>query len=259
MPYQHIDLAVSAWARDYAESLLPGTNTVCIRLDALPEDPSLGEFAFNVAEYWIERFIYSYSTPGTPFLVVYELAHGKLSMEETNTNPHYHVFMEINVTIGALRAAVKRIWTGNSGYSLKLGVPQLVAQQFNYLCKGSGTGLEDPPKIIDRSDCLTDEVIHECHVLYWQNNDAIQAQKSKKRKTSDPTASLILAQCKHDLEISGKAALSEDDIIDITFEWYSTNKWSMNTFQMKAVITWISYNLNKNSNRVHLAKASCKF
>lgn len=194
MPYSHVEMAVSAWARDYAESLTPGMTTVLSRLDSLQDNSSLDGYAFNVAEFQIEDLLYTYSRPGTPYLVVYELPHDKSGSEDSNANAHYHVFMELSGTIGALRAAIKRTWTGNAGYSLKQGKPELVAQQFNYLCKGSGTGTEDAPNVIYRSDDLTDATIQQCHALYWQNNDAIQMQKSKRQRVI-PVSEIIYNKC----------------------------------------------------------------
>lgn len=177
---RHIELEVSEFARDYAETLTPDHRVALIRLDVLPPDPAIAPPAFNVAEFKIEDLLYGHSQPGTPYLVVYEEPHAPLGSEEAQTNAHYHVFMQITGTIAALRAAIKRTWTGNAGYSLKQGKPELIPQQFNYLCKGTGTGTEDGPAIIYRSDEVSDDVITECHTLFWKNNDAIQAQKVKK-------------------------------------------------------------------------------
>lgn len=258
MPKRNIELAVADYARDYAESLTASSQTALLRVDDLPAEDGLAH-AFNVAEYYIDRLVYYHSQPGTPFLVVREEPHDKLSCEDANSNSHYHVFLQLSGTLAAFRAAIKRVWTGNAGYSLKSGDPKLIAQQFNYLCKGNGTGADGAPAIIDRSDDITDDIIAECHDLYWKNNDAIQSQKAKRGQREDPAAHQILVVCRNKLESTKRTSLSEDDIIDITFEWYATRKWSMNTFQMKAVITWVSYNLNPDGNRTHLAKLACKY
>lgn len=231
MPYKHVEMLVSPWARDYAESLTSGLNTVCIRLDDLSIDASSKEnFAFNVAEFWIEQLIYTYSTPGTPFLVVHEDPHSKLAGEDSNPNAHYHVFMQIHGTIGALRAAIKRTWTGNSGYSLKLGIPELVAQQFNYLCKGSGTGQEDLPNVIDRSDDITDSLIMEFHSLYWQNNDAIQSQKAKRQRTI-PVSEQIYTKC-----LALHTGPNKNKIFQVVKDFYVSNLKYLNPAYVRNLV-----------------------
>ena len=185
-------MEVHEWARDYAESLTPSSVTALLRVDVIDAAITVDGVTKGSVHHLTE-LLAKHSQPGTPYFIVYEEPHGKLPGEDANPNPHYHVFLQCTKTIAALRAAVKRNWTGNAGYSLKNGIPMKIPDHFNYLCKGTGTGQENGPKVIDRSDELTDEVIADMHTLYWKNNDAIQALKSKKRKLISVSEELLHA------------------------------------------------------------------
>jgi len=255
--HKHVEMEVSDYGITVAQALNPNDLPYHLRVDAIPEDPEHPR-AFNLAEFHIERLLAKYSVPGTPFLAVFEQPHGADGFEKANPNPHYHVFFQLTTTEGTFRNVIRAIW-GKGNYCLKRCDAKLVPEMFNYFCKGSGTGTEDPPKIIYRSDDITDDIIVELHALYWKNNDAIQMEISKKPKRDEPASHQILIICKNKIASTNKVSLTEQEIIDVTFEWYATRKWSMNTFQMKAVITWVSYNLNPDCNRIHLAKQACMF
>lgn len=130
----------------------------------------------------IRKLIDVYREPPHPHLCVRET---KLDpVTGTKTNPHYHGFMFIEKgKMNALRAAMKRLWPGNKGYSLKKNLPEKTPGYFNYMCKGTGTGSDDKPDILHSSEHFTEELIGNLNSIYWKNKTDIQAN-SKKRKTS---------------------------------------------------------------------------
>ena len=205
----------------YAEGLDDKEGTaVCLRVDYLDSDQigpdPIWAYYFNCAEVYLAELISKFSVPGTPYLCVHEVAHPKIGREEANTNAHYHLFMEIHSTVAALRAAVKRTWTGNAGYSLKEAKPELVAEHFNYLCKGTGTGTDDRPQVINRSDNITDDDVVTLHGLFWKNNDAIQVQKAKRH------AKVSISEQIYQLCVNADTGGNKRKIADVVVGFYGS-------------------------------------
>lgn len=140
----------------------------------------------------IKTILEKYGHATSPFLCVHELGDTSNNPEG---NPHYHCFFCTAGTIKAVRSAVAKIWRGNESYSLKKATAKLIPEHFNYLCKGTGTGSDDYPDIIYRSDDFTDERITELHGFYWSNNDAFKAN-SKKRKAKTISQE-VFDLCRH--------------------------------------------------------------
>ncbi len=214
----HINFETHPRFVNYAEELGPRI-AVCLRVDSLKEPEVWVEerntLAFGVAEFHLGRLISEYSSPTSPYLLVYEEAHAKIGREEANPNSHYHLFMEINCTVAALRAAIKRTWTGNAGYSLKQAKPELIAEHFNYLCKGAGTGTDDGPQVVDRSDCISDEDIVALHGLFWKNNDAIQVQKTKRH------AKVAVSEQIYQLCLAANTGGNKRKIAEVVVDFYA--------------------------------------
>jgi len=149
-----------------------------------------------------------------PYLCVFET---KLDPRTgTKSNPHYHALFFINSLRGnALRQTFKRAFRGNGEYSLIKIKPDLLADQFNYICKGSAAGSDDKPDIRHRSEHFTDEFVSELHVLYWKNNAAIQmAAKKRKRETSVHENILTLCRSR------GYTDTDKGKIFDVVIEYY---------------------------------------
>lgn len=252
--HKNVELEVHDYALVVAESLTKDDSPMLLRVDPIPDD----EVPYVATAQRLVAIVEKWRVPNSAYFIVFEEPHGKSGAEEAHANPHYHVFFNMNTTPNSFRNILRKVWT-KSHYCLKVADVDKVAQHYNYLCKGTGTGAQDGPKVVYRPDDLTDDIVAEIHALYWKNNDAIQAQIAKKPRRDKPAAHQILELCKNTLATTNKSSMSEDEIIDLTFDWYATHKWSMNTFQMKAVITWVSYNLNTDGNRIHLAKLACKF
>ena len=222
----------------------PTDNYVCLRLNR-PEDPVEQSRIVNLL---FEKYV----DQSVPYLVVYETG-------EDDKNPHWHFAFRCISKMQALRQFLTREgFKGNQSYSLKAGDPEKMDSHFDYLCKGTGTGKEDGPNVVLRHKDFTDAVIDERHNVFWKKNQEIIDRKPK-RKREEPASKMILAICEQKLEHSDKTAISEDELIDITLEWYKKNKWSMNTFQMKSVVNYVSYCLNPDSNRVTMMKNALKF
>lgn len=176
----------------------------CIRLDEIPHD-----------ELFIKQLLDRYATG--PYLCVCESVKTKLAdgtIAESNTHYHVATFIEKGKH-NALRAAIKRAgWNSNKLYSLKKADPKVFASHFQYLCKGSGSGSDDEPNVLYRSDDISDELITEGWKAYWANNAEIQAN-AKKRKRELPVSENIFNLCKH---LDGKDG---GKIYDIIAEYYS--------------------------------------
>lgn len=222
------------WSPDYSEYVL-------LRLTeaTLPED-------------FFSIFLEKYVNQTVPYLIVHETG-------KDNENPHFHCAFSRIGNMQTLRQFLIRLGLkGNQSYSLKVAKSDQMDAHFNYLCKGTGTGKEDGPDIRFRHERFTNAIVNQCHNRYWEKSKEISERKTK-RKREEPASKEILAICRQKLEHGPKLALSEDEIIDITLEWYKNNKWSMNTFQMKAVVNYVSYCLNPDSNRVAMMKNALKF
>lgn len=217
-------------------------NYVCLRINE-------SDTAASVYDSLLEKYI----DQSVPYLVVRELG-------EDKQNPHRHYAFRCIGKMQALRQwLVRNGLKGNESYSLKAGDPEKMDTHFDYLCKGTGTGKEDGPDVILRHEDFTDAVIDERHQVFWKKSQEIGDRKAK-RKREEPASKMILAICQQKLEHDPrKSSISEDELIDITLEWYKKNKWSMNVFQMKAVVNYVSYCLNPDSNRVELMKQQLKF
>lgn len=140
----------------------------------------------------LEEIVRTYGFRFNPYLVVRETVLD--SSTGTETNPHYHGFMFIEKgRYAALRQAMKRVWTGNKEYSLKKSDTKKTPSYFNYLCKGKGTGSNDKPEILARSEHLTNDLIGICNSLYWQNQAKIKSATKQKKATIHED---ILARCK---------------------------------------------------------------
>lgn len=222
--------------------MYPTDNYVLLRITESAPAASLYDSLF---EKYVDKSV--------PYLVVRELG-------EDDENPHRHFGFRCIGKMQALRQWLGRNGLkGNESYSLKAGDPKKMDTYFDYLCKGTGTGKEDGPHVLLRHKDFTDAVINERNQVYWKVNQEI-AERQPKRKREEPASKMILAICQQKLEHDpSKLAISEDELIDITLEWYKKHKWSMNVFQMKAVINYVSYSLNSNSNRVELMRQQLKF
>lgn len=202
---KHVDLEISDEIADWCVEAysFAGTMGVCYRLDQK-----------EGAEPAIERLICKYARASMPHLCVYE---SELStVTGTESNPHYHVFMFINEKeYHALRQAIKRIWSGNKDYSLKQAKPQLIPEQINYLCKGSGSGSDDQPNIVHCSEHFTEDLVRTVRALYWKNNAAIEAN-TKKRKRELPIHENILKLC----QARNISASDRKAIFRVIFEFY---------------------------------------
>lgn len=186
------------------------------------------------------------------YLVVHEVGEG-------TEKPHSHSLLPLNKSLEAFRLALNRLGLkGNEVYSLKKADPDKIDSMVDYMCKGTGTGSSDAPKVVRKSPFFGDDVISTAHHRYWAVNAALRENKRKKRKRDDPAAVQILELCEN-LAAREDKAVSEDDIIDVTLEWYKGNKFCMNEMQMKGVVTWVSYNLNDESNRIQMLRNALKF
>lgn len=216
----------------------PTDNYVCLRLNH-----------GHVLDLLLEKYI----DKSVPYLCVHETG-------ENDENPHWHLAFRCIGKMQALRQWLGRNgFKGNESYSLKAGDPEKMDAHFDYLCKGTGTGKEDGPNVVFGHEYFTDAVVYERHNTFWKKAQEI-ADRKPKRKREEPAAKMILAICEQKLEHDRqKSAISEDELIDITLEWYKKNKWSMNVFQMKAVVNYVSYCLNPDSNRVELMRNALKF
>lgn len=218
---------------------------VCLRLTDTPRARLTEELLATIEAKYVDKT--------RTHLLVHETGKDK-------DNPHIHATFALIGTVQAFRTALNRLgFKGNGCYRLEVADPKQMMSHFQYLCKGDGTGKEDVPNVGLRSEDLTDSVIDEAHQIYWQVSKEL-SERNPKRKREEPAAKQILAICVQKLEHDpSKLAISEDELIDITLEWYKANKWSMNVFQMKAVINYVSYSLNSNSNRVELMRQQLKF
>lgn len=190
-----------------------------------------------------------YLDKSEPYLCVHELG-------KDENNPHIHWTFKLIGNMQALRQALYRFgFKGNETYCLKAAIPDKMERHFRYLCKGSGTGKEDGPKIMFSHEYFTDAVVEELHQAYWKEANQVNPRIKRKRET--PAGQQILEICRQ--RGAPNTHLEEDDVINITLEWYRTNKFQINTFQVKAVINWVMLNLYPDSNRVHLMKQALKF
>lgn len=212
-----VEIEVADWARVYVEELLPSQRLVVFRVNYSTEDPGIPEPPrFNVAEFYLAELRRKYAAPSAPFIVCHEMGHN-----DAKPNPHYHGFMELSagVTIAAVREYIRRIWRGNESYSLKKATPKLTPGYFNYVCKGTGTGADDHPQIIHKTEHFSDEVLLELRRLYWSNNNKIQAVAGKKRKRKASASEEILTLCK-EAHLDGK---DRNAIVEIVFRYYRNN------------------------------------
>ncbi len=181
------------------------------------------------------------------YMVVHEVG------EETE-KPHSHSLLPLNKSINSFRNWLKRQGIdGNEKYSMKKA-SEKINEMFDYMCKGLGTGQLDKPDVTHRSPDIDDEMITTANMRYWAVNAALREGKRKKRRRDEPAGVQILEICKNK-----GAPVFEDEIIDYTLKWYAENKYSMNAMQMKAVVTWVSYCLNDESNRIEMLRNELKF
>ncbi len=145
-----------------------------------------------VTELAINDIMRKYRLPNHYYLVVHELGSGT---DDIEGRPHYHCVFCSATKIKDIRNAVKTYWVGQKSYSLKQGKTQLIPEHFNYLCKGTGTGQNDLPDVIQCHPDLSDERIAEIHAFYWANNDAFKAASKKRKATSISEQCFDL--CKH--------------------------------------------------------------
>ena len=219
----------------------PTNNYVCLRLNDVAAALAL---EISILEKYVDKSV--------PYLIVRELG-------EDKKNPHRHFAFRCVCNMQALRQwLVRQGLKGNESYSLKAGDPDQMDAHFDYLCKGTGTGEQDGPDVLFCHHDFTDAVIDERNKFFWKKNQEIR-DRQPKRKREEPASKMILAICQQKLEHSAKSSISEDELIDITLEWYKKNKWSMNVFQMKAVVNYVSYSLNPDSNRVAMMRNALKF
>lgn len=144
------------------------------------------------------------------FLVVHEVGHGG---EDAEANPHYHFLFFSSAKKDTICNRIRKYWQGNAKYSLSKAKPEKIPEHVLYMCKGSGSGSDDLPDVIDSSTHFTHERIVELHALYWKNNAAIQA-KGTKRKFMDVSQN-IFHLCKH-----LKPPINRCEIYDIVYAYY---------------------------------------
>jgi len=197
-----IEPKVAAWACDFADDLPNEIKGLCLRVNLNVDKIT--------TESNIKTILEKYGHATSPFLCVHELGD---TTDNPEGNPHYHCFFCTAGTIKAVRSAVAKIWRGNESYSLKKATAKLIPEHFNYLCKGTGTGSDDYPDILYRSDDFTDERITELHGLYWSNNDAFKVN-SKKRKAAS-ISEQVFDLCKH-----LPPPISRSAIYDIVYGYY---------------------------------------
>ena len=206
-----IEPKVAAWVVDFADDLPNEIKGLCLRVNLNVDKIT--------TESNIKTILEKYGHASSPFLCVHELGD---TSNDPEGNPHYHCFFCTAGTIKAVRSAVAKIWRGNEAYSLKKATTKLVPEHFNYLCKGTGTGSDDYPDVVYRSDDFTDERITELHGLYWSNNDAFKAN-SKKRKALSIDEQ-VFDLCRH-----LKPPIDRRDIYRIIRDFYGkrTKKWRL--------------------------------
>lgn len=197
-----IEPKVAAWSQDFAYDLPSEIKGLCLRVNLVVDKIT--------TESNIKTILEKYGHATSPFLCVHELGD---TSNDPEGNPHYHCFFCTAGTIKAVRSAIAKIWRGNESYSLKKATAKLIPEHFNYLCKGTGTGSDDHPDIVYRSDDFTDERITELHGLYWSNNDAFKAN-SKKRKAKTISQE-VFELCSH-----LKPPINRRDIALIIREYY---------------------------------------
>ncbi len=197
-----IEPKVAAWVADFADDLPSEIKGLCLRVNLNVDKIT--------TESNIKTILEKYGHASSPFLCVHELGD---TSKDPEGNPHYHCFFCTAGTIKAVRSAIAKIWRGNESYSLKKATAKLIPEHFNYLCKGTGTGSDDYPDILYRSDDFSDERITELHGLYWSNNDAFKANSKKRKATS--ISEEVFHLCKH-----LKAPINRRDIALIIREYY---------------------------------------
>lgn len=185
----HVDLDLPEWVID------SGDNHVMIRIN---DDHGIDQY--------VKELIDKYCDIPMPYLVVKE--EGK-----DGENPHYHLCFATSTTMPTLRQALRRRLTGNEAYSLKQC--KELPKQFLYLCKGEGTGEDDKPNIVHKSEHFTDERIEELHAMYWRNNDAITSSQ-KKSKLAENAGRDILMMCQQ----RGYTDQNKAEIFDICIAYY---------------------------------------
>lgn len=246
-----VEIEVADWAREYADDLLPSQRTVVFRVNYSTEDPGIPEPPrFNVAEFYLSELRRKYAAPSAPFVVCHELGHN-----DAKPNPHYHGFMELGagVTVPAVREYIRRIWKGNESYSLKKGLPKLIPGYFNYVAKGTGTGSDDHPQIIYKTEHFTDEVLLELRRLYWSNHNKIKTVAGKKRKRKASASEEILTLCK-EAHLDGT---DRNKIFDIVFRYYRGNTKYLNPPYVRNLVWQTACYLNPSGEEAKDLRVYC--
>ncbi len=207
----HVEMLVSDTAVELSKLVLPNQKGLLLRMDHHDDIKGMPH------QEWLVKRLFGpqgYACSTLPHLCVFESKLDPITRAETN--PHYHAFFWVAKSkYNACRQAIKQVGAGNKCYSLIEIVPELMLKQFNYVCKGPGTGSDDIPNIVSRSVHLTDELVSECHSLYWKNNDAIQAV-SNKRKRAITIHEHVLNVCRG----RGYTEKSTDGIFEVIKEYY---------------------------------------
>lgn len=193
----HVDLELPDWVID------DGAHHVMVRIN---DDDDIDQY--------VKELIDKYCDLPMPYLVVKE--EGK-----DGENPHYHLCFATSTAMRTLRQALRRRLTGNEAYSLKQC--KELRKQFLYLCKGEGTGENDGPIIVHKSDHFTDERIEELHAMYWRNNDAITSSQ-KKSKLVENAGRDILMMCQQ----RGYTDQNRSEIYEVCMAYYGKRAKHLN-------------------------------
>jgi len=127
----------------------------------------------------------------------------------------------------------------------------LIPYYFNYCFKGSGTGANDVPHLINCSTHFTQDRVLELTSLYWQNQNDIQVNAPKRRKVI-PHVDLLWAKMKN-------SYYSEEQIIELVLKHSSDNSKIWNESYLKSMISVLSYRQNPDSNRIHMLKLRLQY
>jgi len=207
----HVDFQVSDTAIELSSVVLSNQIGVLLRIDHKDTVQTLP------IQDWLRKYLFGPTgviVSTLPYLCIHETKLDPTTGAESN--PHYHALFWVSADrYNALRQTIKRGWSGNEEYSLKKVKPELLPEQFNYICKGKGSGTDDEPDVIYGSEHFTDELLTECRSLYWKNHAAIQSI-SKKRKRELSVHENVLNLCR----ARGYTDSDRDKIFDVVIEYY---------------------------------------
>ncbi len=187
-----------------------------------------------------------------------------LEYSKNNDVPHVHAAFVPTVGINAVRKWVKSrgfLPEGNKGKAIRVGDRLQMATHFQYLMKGPRHDRRMQPNVVARHEYLTDALVQDLHERYYIVAKIIKdvTGKGKKRKREPSASEAILEICQQTLLHGNKDALSEDDIIEITVEWFHRNKQSLQRHHMFSVVDHVAWSLDPQSNRCHQLRNFLKY